>query len=303
VSAVDNRRGILAMSASVVVFIFNDALIKLAAETMPPLQAIGLRGCFATLWCVLALMVRGELRHVPHIRHRWVVVRGILEATCSITYLVALFYIPFAIATAVNMSTPLFLAILAVLFLGEAVGWRRWTAIAVGFAGVLMVIQPRPGDVNVWTWLVVFASFVGALRDVIARWVPPQVPTLVVSLSSAVTLAVVGCLWATVEGWQPMTLRGVLLVMGSSLLLAAGYQFVMISVRSGAEFSVIGSFRYASVLWAIAIGYAVWGDVPNLLAFAGIAVVIGSGLYILHRERVRRAALRRAAPYRETQAS
>jgi drug/metabolite transporter (DMT)-like permease len=302
VSPVDNRRGILAMSASVVVFIFNDALIKLAAETMPPLQAIGLRGCFATLWCVLALMIRGELRHARHLAHRWVGVRGVLEATASISYLIALFYIPFAIATAVNLSTPLFLAVLAVLLLGEAVGWRRWTAIGVGFVGVLMVIQPRPGDVNVWTWLVVFASFVGASRDVIARWVPPQVPTLVVSLSSAVTLAAVGCVWATIEGWQPMSTRGVLLVMGSSLLLASGYQFVMISVRSGAEFSVIGSFRYASVLWAIAIGYVIWGDVPNPLAFAGIAVVVGSGLYILHRERVRRAT-QRATPYRETQAS
>jgi drug/metabolite transporter (DMT)-like permease len=174
-----------------------------------------------------------------------------------------------------------------VLLLGEVVGWRRWTAIAVGFVGVLMVIQPHPGEVNVWTWMVLFASFIGATRDVIARWVPPQVPTLVVSLSSAVTLAVVGCVWATLNGWQPMSLRGVLLVLGS-LLLATGYQFLMISLRSGAEFSVIGSFRYASVLWALAIGYTLWGDVPNLLAVTGIAVVVGAGLYILHRERVTR---------------
>jgi len=285
---IDNRRGILARSASVVVFIFNDALIKLATETMPPLQAIGLRGCFATLWCLLALLVRRELRHAHLLRNRWVAARGVLEALAAITYLIALAYIPFAIATAINMSTPLFLAALAVLLLGEVVGWRRWTAIAVGFVGVLMVIQPHPGEVNVWTWMVLFASFIGATRDVIARWVPPQVPTLVVSLSSAVTLAVVGCVWATLNGWQPMSLRGVLLVLGSSLLLATGYQFLMISLRSGAEFSVIGSFRYTSVLWALAIGYTLWGDVPNLLAVTGIAVVVGAGLYILHRERVTR---------------
>ena len=285
---IDNRRGILAMSGSVVVFIFNDALIKLATETMPPLQAIGLRGCFATLWCLLALLVRRELRHAHLLRNRWVAARGVLEALAAITYLIALAYIPFAIATAINMSTPLFLAALAVLLLGEIVGWRRWTAIAVGFVGVLMVIQPHPGEVNVWTWMVLFASFIGATRDVIARWVPPQVPTLVVSLSSAVTLAIVGCVWATLNGWQPMSLRGVLLVLGSSLLLATGYQFLMISLRSGAEFSVIGSFRYASVLWALAIGYTLWGDVPNLLAVTGIAVVVGAGLYILHRERVTR---------------
>ena len=285
---IDNRRGILAMSGSVVVFIFNDALIKLATETMPPLQAIGLRGCFATLWCLLALLVRRELRHAHLLRNRWVAARGVLEALAAITYLIALAYIPFAIATAINMSTPLFLAALAVLLLGEVVGWRRWTAIAVGFVGVLMVIQPHPGEVNVWTWMVLFASFIGATRDVIARWVPAQVPTLVVSLSSAVTLAIVGCVWATLNGWQPMSLRGVLLVLGSSLLLATGYQFLMISLRSGAEFSVIGSFRYASVLWALAIGYTLWGDVPNLLAVTGIAVVVGAGLYILHRERVTR---------------
>jgi drug/metabolite transporter (DMT)-like permease len=77
-------------------------------------------------------------------------------------------------------------------------------------------------------------------------------------------------------------------VLGSSLLLATGYQLLMISLRSGAEFSVIGSFRYASVLWALVIGYTLWGDLPNLLAITGIAVVVGAGLYILHRERVTR---------------
>ena len=124
---IDNRRGILAMSASVVVFIFNDALIKLAAETMPPLQAIGLRGCFATLWCVLALLARGELRHAHMLRDPLGGGARALEAAAAISYLVALAYIPFAIATAINMSTPLFLASLAVLLLGEIVGWRRWT--------------------------------------------------------------------------------------------------------------------------------------------------------------------------------
>jgi len=160
-----------------------------------------------------------------------------------------------------------------------------------------MVIQPRPGDIDVWTWLVVFSSLAGATRDIASRWVPAVVPTLVVSLSSAVTLAVVGCAWASLNGWQPMSTRGIALVAGSSVLLAAGYQFLMIALRSRAEFSVIGSFRYASVLWALGIGYVLWGDVPNLLAVAGIAVVVGAGLYVLHRERLR------ANAQRETQAS
>jgi len=110
----------------------------------------------------------------------------------------------------------------------------------------------------------------------------------VVSLSSAVTVGAVGCIWASVEGWQPIPARGIAYIALSSLLLASGYQFLIIALRSRAEYSVMGAFRYASVLWAIVIGYGLWGDVPNGLALLGIAVVVASGLYILHRERLRR---------------
>lgn len=279
--------GIVLILASVTVFIFNDALIRLSFDYMTPLQAIGLRGVFATLWCVLALLLSGEWRQVHRVMHPAVVARGVLEAAAAILYLVALAYIPFAVATAINQSTPLFLAMLAVVLLKEKFGWRRWTAIAVGFAGVLMVIQPAPGDVNIWAILVLLASLAGAYRDVLARSVPANVPTLVVSLSSAVTVALAGCLWILFDGWKPTDPRGVGFVIGSSLMLACGYQLLMLALRSGAEFSVLGAFRYSSVLWAIAIGYTVWGDVPNGLAFGGIAVIVASGLYILHRERVR----------------
>ncbi len=284
-----NGRGAVAISASVAVFILNDALVKLATETMPTLQAIGMRGVFATLWCALAVAATGAWRQVYGLVHPSVVVRGVLEAAAAILYLVALAHIPFAIASAVNMSTPLFLTLLAVLLLKEDVRWRRWTAIGVGFAGVLMVIQPQPGDLNAWTWLVLAAAFCGALRDVLGRSVPAHVPTLVVSLASALTVALAGCIWAVFEGWQPMSAYGTGLLLASSLLLAMGYQLLMVALRSGAEFSVLASMRYASVVWALALGYAVWGDVPNGLALAGIAVVVASGLYILRRQRLRAA--------------
>jgi drug/metabolite transporter (DMT)-like permease len=131
-----NSRGILAISAAVLVFIVNDALVKLATETMPTLQAIGLRGIFATLWCALAIVASGDWRRLRGLGHPAVAARGLLEAAAAILYLVALAHIPFAVATAVNMSTPLFLTVLAVIFLKEDVRWRRWTAIALGFADV-----------------------------------------------------------------------------------------------------------------------------------------------------------------------
>jgi len=114
------------------------------------------------------------------------------------------------------------------------------------------------------------------------------VPTLVVSFTTAITVALVGCAWALVKGWQPIDVPALGYIVASSLLLAIGYQFLVIALRSGGEISVMGSFRYSSILWALAIGYVVWGEVPNSLALAGIAVIVASGLYILHRERVSR---------------
>jgi drug/metabolite transporter (DMT)-like permease len=275
------------MSASVVVFIFNDALIKLAAETIPPAQVVGLRGVFATGWCALALLATGGWRQAHGVAHPVVFARGLLEAVAALTYLTALSHTPFAIATAVNLSTPLFLTLLAILILKESVRWRRWSAIVLGFVGVLMVIQPRPGDINAWTWLVVFASVVGAFRDILGRYVPARVPAGVMSLWSAASVGIVGLAFTFFHGWQPMRWSEIGLLVAASFLLAAGYQFLMISLRSGAELSVTGSFRYASVLWALGIGYMVWGDIPNPLALAGITVIAGAGVYILHRERVR----------------
>lgn len=285
---IDNTRGILAMSAAVVVFIFNDALIKLAAESVPAFQAIGVRGLFATLWCALALLVTGAWRQIAWAAHPRVLFRSALEAGSAITYLIALFHIPFAIASAVNLSTPLILTLLAVLILKEDVRWRRWSAVIVGFAGVLLVIQPHPGDLNAWSWLALAGTLIGCFRDVFVRFLPVGIPTLVVSFSTALMVAVVSCGWALVEGWQPMSSRALGFIVASSLLLAMGYQLIVIALRSHGEISVIGAFRYSSILWALAIGYVLWGEVPNALAMAGIAVIVGSGLYILHRERVRR---------------
>jgi drug/metabolite transporter (DMT)-like permease len=285
---IDNTRGILAMSASVVVFIFNDALIKLAAESVPSVQAIGVRGVFATLWCTLALLASGAWRRIGMATHPHVLLRGVLEAAAAIVYLVALFHIPFAIATAVNLSTPLVLTVLAVVLLKEDVRWRRWSAVILGFVGVLLVIQPRPGDLNTWTWVALVGTFIGAFRDVLTRYLPPGVPTLVVSFTTAITVAVAGCGGALLEGWRPMSAHAIGFIVASSLLLAIGYQLLVLALRSGAEISVIGSFRYGSILWALGIGYVVWGDVPNALALLGIAVIVGAGLYILHRERLRR---------------
>ena len=163
-----------------------------------------------------------------------------------------------------------------------------------GFAGVLLVIQPRPGDLDLWLWLVLLATLANALRDVMTRVVSAAVPALVIAFAGSALCAVVGCAWALVEGWQPMTALQLVILCAGSVLLAAGYQLIVLAMRLG-EVSVVGSFRYTAILWAVAIGY-VCGDVPNALAVVGIAVIVVSGLYVVGRERNRAKMPSRRAP-------
>jgi drug/metabolite transporter (DMT)-like permease len=281
-----NAYGILAMALAVVVFIASDALVKFVGASLPSAQTIGVYSLFATLWLALALVVSGAWRHMRRVADRHLAVRTVLGCVGIYTYLVALFHIPIGMATAIKLSSPLMLTALAVVLLKERVDWRLWAAVIVGFAGVLLVIQPRPGNLDIWLWLVLLATAANALRDVMTRVVSTSVPALIIAFAGSAMAAIVGCAWAVVEGWRPMSgLQLVILCVGS-VLLAVGYQLIVLAMRLG-EVSVVGSFRYTAILWAVAIGYVVWHEVPNAVAIVGIAVIVASGLYIVGRERNR----------------
>ena len=281
-----NAYGILAMALAVVVFIASDALVKFVGASLPSAQTIGVYSLFATLWLALALVASGAWRQMRRVADRHLAIRTVLGCVGIYTYLVALFHIPIGMATAIKLSSPLMMTALAVVLLKETVNWRLWAAVIAGFAGVLLVIQPRPGSLDLWLWLVLLATAANALRDVMTRVVSAAVPALIIAFAGSALSAVVGCVWAVVEGWRPMTGLQLVILCAGSVLLAAGYQLIVLAMRLG-EVSVVGSFRYTAILWAVAIGYVVWGEVPNALAVAGIAVIVASGLYIVGRERSR----------------
>jgi drug/metabolite transporter (DMT)-like permease len=271
-----NAYGILAMALAVVVFIASDALVKFVGASLPAAQTIGVYSLFATLWLALALVASGAWRQMRSVADRHLAVRTVLGCVGIYTYLVALFHIPIGMATAIKLSSPLMLTALAVVLLKERVNWRLWAAVIVGFAGVLLV----------WLWLVLLATAANALRDVMTRVVSASVPALIIAFAGSAMSAVVGCAWAVVEGWQPMSGLQLVILCAGSVLLAVGYQLIVLAMRLG-EVSVVGSFRYTAILWAVAIGYFVWNEVPNVVAVVGIAVIVASGLYIIGRERNR----------------
>lgn len=283
----DNRRGIAAMTAAMVVFVSSDALMKHASETVPVVQTILVRSVLVAGFLLTIAGVRRDLRFWRAMFSPALLGRGLLDTIGSFGFLIALAHIALPIAIAMGMATPLAVLPFAVLLLGEKVGWRRWTSVAVGFVGVLLVAQPEPGQLNWWALLVFATTFVFALRDVSTRRIEPGVPSILVAAATASVFATSAAIAVAVAGWQPMTSAEAAVLVGAAVFACAGMILLVYATRVG-EASVITGFRYTALVWGLVIGYVVWGDLPGTLAWCGIALIVGAGLYAGYRERVRR---------------
>lgn len=275
-----NLRGIRLMTAAMACFIVNDTLVKVASQWLPAGQLIFVRGLMATA-LVLAVM-RATATPVSSLRRagRVVAWRAALDALATFAYLLSLFHLPLGNATAINMASPLVITLAAALLLGERVGPWRWAAVALGFAGVLLVVQPGLEGFNAWAWLCLGGTTLHALRDLLTRHVPAGVPSLAVTLATAAAVTTLAGAVTLVQGWVPMGPRQLAVLAAAAVFLASGYHLVIQATRIG-ELSAVAPFRYSGLLMAVAAGWLVWGEVPNALAWAGIAAIVSSGLYLL----------------------
>jgi len=287
----DNRRGIVMMTVAMAFFIVNDALVKLVSSTLPTAQLIFVRGLLTTLLLGGVLLATGTWRQWRTALTPTVPVRALFDSAATFTYLTSLFHLPLGNATAINLAAPLFLTLFAILVLREHVDGRRWSLIGLGFAGVLMVVQPRAEGFNGYAALCVLATLFHASRDLLTRKVPAQVPSLLITWTTAAMVTLLSGLWTLATPWKPMPALAMGQLAGAALCLAAAYHLLTLSMRAG-DMSVVGPFRYSGLLVALLLGYLLWGDVPNALAWAGIVLLVAAGLGMLHSERLRaRAAL------------
>jgi len=280
----DNRRGILAMSLAMALFIANDALVKQVSATLPGPQLIFIRGLMATTLVLIMAQAMGHLKNWRLMLNKRLWVRGSLDAAASLAYLTAVFHLPLANATAINLSSPLFITAFAIVFLKEQVALQRGLLILLGFTGVLLVVQPSSEGFNVYAWLAVLATLLHATRDTLTRGIGLHVPALLITLSTAVSVAVAAGGITLTQTWTPVDSLSLALLFGASLFLSMAYYLLIVAMRSG-EMSLVAPFRYSGLLFALLIGYVVWGDVPNLLGWAGIFLLAISGLLILRSER------------------
>jgi drug/metabolite transporter (DMT)-like permease len=288
ITARANRAGILWMSFGMSAFIGNDALIKAVGTRVPAAQMIVVRGVMAIALILLVAWRMGALDRLRDIARGWVVVRAGCEGVGTFLYLAGLFHLPLANVTAINLASPLFIAVLARLIYQEQVSAARWLAIGLGFCGVMMIIQPSGEGFNIYALMSLAATLIFAGRDLMTRKIPPSTPSILITLATASTVWLLAGGVLSWQGWVPMSWHDLGLLAIASVFLSAGYYSVIAAMRQG-EMSVVAPFRYVGLLWALLIGFVIWGDIPNALAWAGIALLIGAGLYMLRQQRTKPA--------------
>lgn len=280
----DNTRGALIMMGAMCAYTVNDAFMKSLADEIPLFQAIFLRGLGAIAFLTVLCLAMGQLR--PDLSKRdwfYVLIRTAGEVGGTYFFLTALFNMPIANVSAILQALPLAVSLAAALFLGESLGWRRLTAISVGFAGVLMIIQPGGTDFTVYGLYALIAVACITLRDIAVRRMSRHIPSVFVALMAAIGVTLLGGTGSLFIAWEPFSTTSVWQLLGATGFLIFGYIASVNAMRFG-DIAYVAPFRYTSLLVALVIGVAVFGEWPNGLALAGAGVVVVTGLFTLYRE-------------------
>jgi drug/metabolite transporter (DMT)-like permease len=284
----NNVAGIVSMLVCQALFVANDALVKLATTSLPATEIMALRGLVASAIVAAATHRTGALFRHHLYGSRRVLLRSVLEALVALTYLVALAHIPLPTIITILQATPLILVAASGVLLGEHVGWRRWTAVSVGFIGVVAVVRPGTGSFD-YVWLALLTVIFMAARDLITRRIHAGIPSSIVTLMTTGFVGLAGFIGAAFQDWKPLDATNAFYLVAAAVLVAAANHMLIRALRLG-EISVVSPYRYSAIVWATALGVAIWGDVPDAWAFAGTALIVAAGIYTFHREtRVRRA--------------
>ena len=275
-------KGIILMVLSTLFMGLNNALLKWLSDTIPTTQLLCLR---SAVICVIILAIAARYRSLAVIRmgnKRGHLLWGVVHFINGILFILAVSVLPLADAIAIGFAGPLFLTALAIPFLGERVGWRRWSAIIVGFIGIIIITRPTPETFRLLALLPLGVALSGAIRDIITRKLTAHEGSLAILFSSSV-ISVILTLPTAPFGWiMPNAAEwGLAALTGCCVCLG---QYFMIETFRYAEAKVVAPLRYTSIIWSVILGFLVWGDLPDSWTITGTLVVVASGIYILNRE-------------------
>lgn len=297
----NNLHGILLVIASMAFFTLEDMFIKRLSGTLPVGQILIFLGLGSGLVFAVMAKMQGHRLMAARAWRKKPVMRAAMEAVSAMGFASALALVDISTVAAVFQATPLVITMGAALFLKEDVGWRRWLAICVGFAGVLLIIRPGLDGFEPAALLVVVAVLGVAARDLMTRTMDAGVPSTVLSFQAFMAVIPAGALLLIFTPGDAQALAGSewMMMAGGVLFGVLGYYGIVTAMRVG-DASAVTPFRYTRLLFSILAGVIVFGERPDTLTLAGSALIIASGLYTFVREqrlarRARRAAAAAAA--------
>lgn len=280
-----NVSGILLMVASMAVFALEDALLKLTSHSLPTGQIILVNSLVGAL--IFGAMALGA-RQNPLDRQIWTgapLLRTLSEMTSTACFITALVSIPLATASAVLQATPILITAAAALFLGEQVGWRRWTAIMVGLLGVLIILRPGAEGFQPETLWAVGSALALTGRELMTRRIPRSLSGPQLAFGAYLPMVVMGYVMMQAQGgWRSPGPGAMLLLAAVIIAGCVGYIMVISAARRG-EVAVVTPFRYVRLPFAVIVAIVMLGEWPDAVTLLGSAIVVGAGLYTLLRER------------------
>jgi drug/metabolite transporter (DMT)-like permease len=280
-----NQKGGIAVSLAMAIYIFNDTCLKLVSDHMPISQILVLRGVVCVILAYMWVRYEGEGDKIMlAVKNPLIIFRGFADAACAFMFIGALSLGTMADMTAIGLTAPLIITALSIPMLGEKVGWRRWSAIFVGFIGMVLVMKPG-GGFGLAGLLAFGAAVLLSFREVVTRKIKTDVPSVTVLFVCAACVMVFSLIPAPFETWVMPTFKDIALLSFAALTVITANYLMIISHRD-TDISVIAPFRYSILLWSIISGMVIWGDKVDLIASIGMILIVASGLYTLHRERV-----------------
>jgi drug/metabolite transporter (DMT)-like permease len=286
-------RGIALKVASTFVFTLMLVCVKAVADTIPPGEIVFARSFFAVLPILVVLAWQGQVRDALKTERPWLhVSRGAIGLGSMALNFASLAYLPLPENMAIGYAAPLIVVVLAALMLGETIRLFRWTAVCIGFAGILVILWPRFSLLSggsghdlalLGSMLAVVGTFFAALVGIFVRNMTRTEATGTIVLYFALSSSALS-LVSLPFGWAVPDLTDAVLLVLTGLLGGVG-QILMTSAYRHAPAATVASFDYVSILWGVALGYVLFGEAPTRNVLVGGAIVVAAGIIIIFRER------------------
>ena len=282
----ENLLGAALMTCCVLAYVLNDAVMKLLFADIDFFQAIFLRGLVSLPpLLILAFMTKTLLQKYSAKNQRLMIIRILAEIGTTVTFLTALKYMPLANVTAILQSLPLAITMAAAIFLGEPVGWRRWSAICLGFTGVLIIIRPGLAGFNSYSLLALAAVILLTVREISTRQLDNMIPTVTVALSTTLGITAFAALMLIGTEWADINFASWSLIIAAAAAVTVATLLSVVAMRTG-DIGFVSPFRYTSLIGAIGLGILLFGEWPDGLTLLGAVIIAFAGIYSLYREQI-----------------